>query len=92
MPRTVTGDAPKSVQTVAVVSPFPVVTQAQLASVTDPVNIYALSGKEKGTVVMVTMTTGGAVAMAIAQGNGTTSKWNIVGDTAATPVTSVTPA
>ena len=92
MPRSVTGDAPKSVDTKAVVSPCPVVTQAQLAAATNPITVFSQSGKEIGTVVMVTMTTGGAVAMAIAQGNLPTSKWNIVGDTAASPVTSVTPA
>lgn len=92
MPRVVTGDAPKSVNTKAVVSPFPVVTQAQLAAATDPINVYSQSGKERGTVVMVTMTVGGACAMAIAQGNAPTSVWNIVGDTAGTPITSVTPA
>lgn len=92
MPRSVTGDAPVSVQTTPVASPFSCVTQAQLAAATNAINDYSKSGKEKGTVVMVTMTVGGAVAMAIAQGNATTSKWNIVGDTAATPITSVTPA
>ncbi|UOW66407.1 acetyl-CoA acetyltransferase [Aeromonas phage vB_AspA_Tola] len=92
MTRVITGDAPKSYNTKAVVSPFPVVTQAQLAEADDVINIYTHSGKEIGTVVMVTMTVGGACAMAIAQGNSPTSKWNIVGDTAGTPITSVTPA
>lgn len=92
MPRSVTGDAPVSVQTTPVASPFSMVTQAQLASATHAINDYSKSGKEAGTAVMVTMTVGGAVAFAIAQGRATTAKWNIVGDTAATPITSVTPA
>ncbi|QGH45141.1 putative acetyl-CoA acetyltransferase [Ralstonia phage Reminis] len=91
--RTTTGDSAKSINTKAgSLLNLAIVTQAQLASAADPINIYMYSEKQKGAVVGVTMTTGGALALAIAQGSDPTSKWNIVGDTAATPVTSVTPA
>ncbi|QHJ81671.1 MAG: hypothetical protein [Caudoviricetes sp.] len=91
--RTTTGDVAKSLNTkVGSLLNVAVVTQAQLASAADPINITQYSEKQIGSLVAVIMTTGGAVAYAIAQGGDPTSKWNIVGDTAGTPVTSVTPA
>lgn len=91
--RTTTGDVAKSFDTKATsLTNLAIVTQAQLAAETNPINVNAYSQKQLGSVVGVTMTTGGAVAIAIAQGSQPTSKWTIVGDTAATPVTSVTPA
>lgn len=91
--RTTTGDSSKSINTKAVsLTNVAVVTQAQLSDAADPINVNVYSQKQIGSVVSVTMTTGGAVALAIAQGSNPTSKWNIVGDTATTPVTSVTPA
>ncbi|QHJ79499.1 MAG: hypothetical protein [Caudoviricetes sp.] len=91
--RTTTGDAAKSINTKAVsLTNLAIVTQAQLAAATDPINVNAYSQKQAGSVVGVTMTTGGALALAVAQGSDPTSKWTILGDTAVTPVTSVTPA
>ena len=91
--RTTTGDSAVSVNTRAVsLTNIALVTQAQLASATNPINVNVQSQKQKGSVVCVTMTTGGAVALAIATGNKPTDPWNIIGDTAATPVTTVTPA
>ncbi len=91
--RNTTGDSSKSINTKAVaLTENPVVTQAQLEDINDPININVYSQKQPGAVVAVTMTTGGAVALAIAQDSLPASPWNIVGDTAETPVTSVTPA
>lgn len=91
--RATTGDSAKSINTRAVsLTNIALITQAQLASATNPINVNAYSEKQKGAVVCVTMTTGGAVALAIATGNKPTDPWNIIGDTAATPVTTVTPA
>jgi len=91
--RTTTGDSAKSINTKATsLTNLAIVTQAQLASATDPINVNVYSQKQTGSAVGVVMTTGGAVAIAVAQGGAPTSKWTILGDTAATPVTSVTPA
>lgn len=91
--RVSTGDSPKSINTKATsLTNLAIVTQAQLASATDPINVNAYSQKQQGSAVGVVMTTGGATALAIAQGGAPTSKWTILGDTAGTPVTSVTPA
>lgn len=91
--RSITGDVAKSINTKAgSLLNLAIVTQAQLASAADPINITLYSEKQKGAVVGVTMTTGGALALAVAQGGDPTSKWTILGDTAASPVTSVTPA
>lgn len=91
--RTTTGDEAKSINTKSgSLLNVAVVTQAQLASATDPINIYAYSEKQAGALVAVKFTTGGAIGYAIAQGSDPTSKWNTVGDTAGTPITSVTPA
>jgi hypothetical protein len=91
--RTTTGDSSKSINTKATsLTNLGIVTQAQLASATDPININVYSQKQPGSAIGVRMTTGGALALAIAQGYEPTSKWTILGDTAGTPVTSVTPA
>lgn len=91
--RTTTGDVAKSINTKAgSLLNVAVVTQAELSDATNPINITQYSEKQVFSIVGVKMTTGGAIAIAIAQGGDPTSKWNIVGDTAATPVTSVTPA
>lgn len=91
--RTTTGDSAKAVNTKASqMLNLGIVTQAQLADATDPINANVYSQKQPGAVVGVTMTTGGALALAVAQGYLPTSKWTILGDTAGTPVTSVTPA
>lgn len=84
MVRNVTGDAPKSVNTLAVSSlPMAIVTQAQLASATHPINDAYHSGKQLGGMVYVTLTTGGATVIAIAQGSAATAKWVIPGMDAA---------
>lgn len=91
--RTTTGDEAKSINTKAVsLTNIAVVTQAQLAAATDPINVNVYSQKQKGSVVAVIFTVGGAIGLAIAQGSDPTSKWNTVGDTAVAPITSVTPA
>lgn len=91
--RTTTGDSSKSINTNAVsFTNLAIVTQAELADKADPININQYSQKQPGSTVGVKMTTGGAIAIAVAQGYGPTDKWTILGDTAGTPVTSVTPA
>ena len=91
--RTTTGDAAKSINTKAVsLTNLAIVTQAQLAEADDAINVNAYSQKQAGSVVGVIMTTGGALALAVAQGSSPTSNWTILGDTAVAPVTSVTPA
>lgn len=91
--RTTTGDSAKSINTKAVsLTNLAIVTQVQLASATHMININQYSQKQAGSAVGVVMTTGGAIAIAVAQGSDPTSKWTILGDTAGTPVTSVTPA
>lgn len=91
--RTTTGDVAKSVQTNAVsLTNLAIVTQVQLANAAHPINVNSQSQKQAGSAVGVIMTTGGAVALAVAQGGSSTDKWNILGDTAGTPVTSITPA
>lgn len=91
--RTTTGDSSKSINTHAVsFTNLAIVTQAQLADAADPINVNVYSQKQPGSTVGVKMTTGGAIAIAVAQGSGPTDKWTILGDTATTPVTTVTPA
>lgn len=91
--RATTGDSAKSINTKAVsLTNLAIVTQVQLATAAGMININQYSQKQAGSVVGVTMTTGGALAIAVAQGSDPTSKWTILGDTAAAPVTSVTPA
>lgn len=91
--RTTTGDSSKSINTKATsFTNLGIVTQAQLANAADPININVYSQKQPGSTIGVRMTTGGALAIAVAQGYEPTSKWTILGDTAGTPVTSVTPA
>lgn len=91
--RTTTGDVAKSINTKAVsLTHLALVTQAQLAEADDPININQYSQKQVGSAVCVTLTTGGAHALAIAQGSDPTSPWIILGDQEATPVTEITPA
>lgn len=91
--RTTTGDSSKSINTHAVsFTNLAIVTQAQLADADDPININQYSQKQPGSTVGVTMTTGGAICIAVSQGYNPTDDWTILGDTATTPVTSVTPA
>lgn len=91
--RQTTGDSAKAVAAHATsLTNLAIVTQAQLASATDPHNINQYSQKQPGSVFGVKLTTGGAIAIAISQGYGPTDKWTIIGDTATTPVTSITPA
>lgn len=91
--RATTGDSAKAVAAHATsFTNLAIVTQAQLASATDPHNINQYSQKQPGSVFGVKMTTGGAIALAVSQGYGPTDKWTIIGDTATTPVTSITPA
>lgn len=91
--RATTGDSSKSINTKAVsLTNLAIVTQAQLATASGMININQYSQKQAGSVVGVTMTTGGALAIAVSQGSDPTSKWTILGDTSAAPVTSVTPA
>lgn len=93
MSRPTTGDSPKSINSKSVsLAQVAIVTQVELETLASPINTKVHSGKEAGSVVMVIMTTGGAIAFAIAQGSDPDSDWNIVGDTAASPVTEVTPA
>jgi len=91
--RVTTGDVAKSVQTNAVsLTNLAIVTQVQLADAAHPINVNSQSQKQAGSAVGVIMTTGGAVALAIAQTSLSTGKWTILGDTAVAPVTSITPA
>lgn len=91
--RTTTGDSAKSINTKATsLTNLAIVTQAELESAIDPINVTVYSQKQTGSVVGVVMTAGGAVAIAVAQGGAPTDTWTILGDTAETPVTSVTPA
>lgn len=91
--RPTTGDSSKSTNTKAVaLTEVPLVTQAQLKDINDLINSNVDSQKQTGAVVAVRMTTGGAVALAVAQGTKPADPWTILGDTAASPVTSVTPA
>lgn len=92
MPRNITGDSPKSVQTQSVsMLPVAIVTQANLASAAHPINDTTKSGKQVGGLVYVKMTTGGRVVTAIAQGSAATDKWVIQGMDAAGFI-EVTPA
>lgn len=80
MPRNITGDSPKSVQTQSVsMLPVAIVTQVNLASAAHPINDTTKSGKQVGGLVYVKLTTGGRVVTAIAQGSAATDKWLIQG-------------
>ena len=80
MPRNVTGDSPKSVQTQSVsMLPVAVVTQKDLSSAAHPINDTTKSGKQVGGLVYVKLTTGGTVCIAIAQGSAATDKWLVLG-------------
>lgn len=92
MPRNVTGDSPKSVQTQCVsMLPVAIVTQANLSSAAHPINDTTKSGKQVGGLVYVKLTAGGHVCIAIAQGSAATDKWLILG-MAATGSIEVEPA
>lgn len=92
MPRNVTGDSPKSVQTQSVsMLPVAIVTQADLTRAAHPINDTTKSGKQVGGMVYVKLTTGGTVCIAIAQGTAATDKWIIPG-MAATGSIEVEPA
>lgn len=89
----VTGDRSKSVDTNAVsLTNLAIVTQVQLTDIDHPINTNVYSQKQPGAVVGMKLTTGGAIVLALSQGYAPESPWTIIGDTAATPVTSVTPA
>lgn len=91
MPRNVTGDSPKSVQTQSVsMLPVAIVTQVDLASAAHPINDTTKSGKQVGGLVYVKLTDG-HVCIAIAQGSAATNKWLILG-MAATGSIEVEPA
>lgn len=91
--RPTTGDSSKAVAAHATsFTNLAIVTQAQLANAADPHNINVYSQKQPGSCFGVKMTTGGAICIAVSQGFAPTDKWTILGDTAATPVTSITPA
>lgn len=80
MPRNITGDSPKSVQTQSVsMLPVAIVTQVNLASAAHPINDTTKSGKQVGGLVYVKLTNGGRVVTAIAQGSAATDKWLIQG-------------
>lgn len=92
MPRNITGDSPKSVQTQSVsMLPVAIVTQVNLASASHPINDTTKSGKQVGGLVYVKLTTGGNVCIAIAQGSGATDKWLVLGMDATGSI-EVTPA
>lgn len=92
MPRNITGDSPKSVQTYSVsMLPVAIIAQADLASAAHPINDRTKSGKQVGGQVYVKLTTGGNVCIAIAQGSAATDKWLIPGMDAAGFI-EVTPA
>lgn len=72
--RATTGDSPVSVQTKSVsLAPVAIVTLAQSADPEDPINIYALSGKEAGTVI--TIKDGTSYYLAMAQGSAPDDAW-----------------
>lgn len=76
--RATTGDSPVSVQTKSVsLAPVAIVTLAQSADPTDPINIYALSGKEAGTVI--TIKDGTSYYLAMAQGSAPDDAWVAMG-------------
>lgn len=80
MPRNVTGDSPKSVQTQSVsMLPVAIVTQASLFNASHPINDTTKSGKQAGGLVYVKLTDSGHVCIAIAQGSADTDKWLILG-------------
>lgn len=80
MPRNVTGDSPKSVQTQSVsMLPVAIVTQVNLSSASHPINDTTKSGKQVGGLVYVKLTDGDHVCIAIAQGSAATDKWLILG-------------
>lgn len=80
MPRNVTGDSPKSVQTQSVsMLPVAIVTQANLSNSSHPINDTTKSGKQVGGLVYVKLTDGDHVCIAIAQGSAATDKWLILG-------------
>lgn len=92
MPRNVTGDSPKSVQTQSVsMLPVAIVTQANLSSASHPINDTTKSGKQVGGLVYVKLTDGDHVCIAIAQGSAATDKWLVPG-MKATGFIEVTPA
>lgn len=89
----VTGDRSKAVATHATsFTNLAIVDQATLAKANDPHNINVYSQKQPGSCFGVRMTVGGAICIAVSQGYAPTDKWTILGDTAAAPVTSITPA
>ncbi|WPJ55268.1 hypothetical protein RCIP0089_00005 [Klebsiella phage RCIP0089] len=92
MPRNITGDSPKSVQTQSVsMLPVAVVTQENLAEKAHPINDTTKSGKQVGGLVYVKLTDNSKVCIAIAQGSADTDKWLVLGmDT--TGFIEVTPA
>lgn len=80
MTRNVTGDSPKSVNTLVVsMLPFAIVPQADLASAANAINDTTKSGKQAGGAVLCKLTTGGSLVLAIAQGKAATDKWVIQG-------------
>lgn len=92
MAREITGDSPKSVNTESVsMLPFAHVSQAVLASASSPINDTTKSGKQPGGAVLVKLTTGGQLVIAIAQGSAATDKWVIQGMDAAGLI-EITPA
>lgn len=92
MARDVTGDSPKSVNTLSVsMLPFAHVSQAVLASAASPINDTTKSGKQIGGAVLVKLTTGGNYVMAIAQGSAATDKWVVQGMDASGSI-EITPA
>lgn len=92
MPRNVTGDSPKSVQTQSVsMLPVAIVTQENLAKKAHPINDTTKSGKQVGGLVYVKLTDGDHVCIAIAQGSAATNKWLVLG-TGDTGFIEVTPA
>ena len=91
--RATTGDSAKAVAAHATsFTNLAIVTQAQLADIDDPHNINVYSQKQPGSCFGVKMTAGGAICIAVSQGFGPADPWTILGDTAETPVTSITPA
>lgn len=87
--NTVTGQAfrGKEVNTIVTALPLPIVLAADLAKKDHPINIAELSGKQRGAMVLVEATAGGALSVAVASGGLPADKWETVAlDTDVTPV------
>lgn len=67
--------APKQVNVVTSVVDLPIVEQALIADVADPINIALLSGKKAGSCVIMQATADDALTLCIASGSAPAAPW-----------------